>query len=99
MAFLIVEIYQNNIQYLGNILVANNYKVSFAGNITEAVSLAEKTIYDLVIFNTSLLSGDTQKDMDQLRSKDSTKDIPIIYAIPEKDLKKTIENYERRRYF
>jgi signal transduction histidine kinase len=88
---LIVEMDQNNIQYLGNILVSNNYKVSFAGNITEAVSLAEKTIYDLIIFNSSLLSNDTQKDMDQLRSKESTKDIPIIFAIPEKDLKKTIE--------
>ena len=76
---LIVDDVPKNIQVLGNILMAENYQLSYSQNGKEALAAVKQNDFDLILLDIMMPVVDGYEVCRQLKSDSKTKDIPIIF--------------------
>lgn len=76
---LIVDDVPKNIQVLGNILMAENYQLSYSQNGKEALEAVKQNEFDLILLDIMMPVVDGYEVCRQLKSDSKTKDIPIIF--------------------
>jgi len=76
---LIVDDVPKNIQVLGNILMAENYQLSYSQNGKEALAAVKHNDFDLILLDIMMPVVDGYEVCRQLKSDSKTKDIPIIF--------------------
>ncbi len=91
---LIVDDVAENIKVAMNILRENNYNFSFATNGNEALDIANKKNFDLILLDIMMpkLSGfDVIKE---LKQNPSTKDVPVIFITAKTDIDSLAKGFE-----
>lgn len=91
---LIIDDNKKNLQVLGNILNEEKYRVAMAINGETAIKLAEKLCPDLIILDIMMPGMDGFEVCRLLKSKPSTKRIPIIFLTAKIDLDDIILGFE-----
>ena len=76
---LIVDDIPKNIQVLGNILMAENYQLSYSQNGKEALAAVKQNEFDLILLDIMMPVLDGYEACRQLKSDPKTKNIPIIF--------------------
>ena len=84
---LIIDDIPKNIQVLGNILLKEEYQISYTQNGKEALSLINTNKFDLILLDIMMPVMDGYEVCRKLKENAETRDIPIIFitAIAEKE--------------
>jgi len=83
---LIVDDVAENIQVAMNILQEENYSFSFASDGIEALEIISSTRFDLILLDIMMPLKNGYDVCRELKSKDDTKDIPIIFLTAKSDI-------------
>jgi len=91
---LVVDDVIQNIQVIGSLLMEHQYQVVFALSGAEALSLIEKTNFDLILLDVLMPTPDGIEVCNIIKSKPATKNIPIIFLTAKSDLDSIIKGFE-----
>ena len=91
---LIVDDTVKNLQVLGTILKAENYKIAVATNGNQAISIANDTNPDLILLDVMMPELDGFQTCKKLKSLPGTKDIPVIFLTAKVETEDIIEGFK-----
>ncbi len=83
---LIVDDVSDNIQVAMNILKEEGYRFSFAMNGEQALDLSTENSVDLILLDIMMPGIDGYQVCERLKSKEQTKDIPVIFLTAKIDI-------------
>ena len=91
---LIVDDTVKNLQVLGTILKAENYKIAIATNGNQAISIANDTNPDLILLDVMMPGLDGFETCKKLKSLSGTKDVPVIFLTAKVETEDIIEGFK-----
>lgn len=91
---LIVDDIPENLQVLGNILMSNGLDVGFATNGNQALEAIEYKLPDIILLDIMMPGMDGFEVCKILKSKDSTKDIPIIFLTAKTQTEDIVKGFD-----
>ena len=91
---LIVDDTIKNLQVLGTILKAENYKIAIATNGNQAISIANDTNPDLILLDVMMPGLDGFETCKKLKSLSGTKDVPVIFLTAKVETEDIIEGFK-----
>ncbi|MDH5718578.1 MAG: response regulator [Spirochaetia bacterium] len=91
---LIVDDVSSNIQLLGNFLRRANYNLAVASNGKEALEIVKKKTPDLILLDVMMPELDGYETIKILKSKDETKNIPVIFLTAKDDTEDIVAAFE-----
>nr|WP_320192275.1 response regulator [uncultured Desulfobacter sp.] len=77
---LIVDDNTENIQFMGSLLMANDYQVGVAHNGIEALTFCETKLPDLILLDIIMPQMDGYKFCEKLKKDSRTSHIPVIFV-------------------
>ncbi len=92
---LIVDDIAKNLQILGALLRDVGYNVAFAINDMDAIRWTEKDSFDLTLLDVLMPEMSGYEVCAQLKSNQTTKDIPIIYLTAKTDPESIVEGFKK----
>ncbi|MFH0875095.1 MAG: diguanylate cyclase [archaeon] len=90
----IVDDTVKNLQVLGTILKAENYKIAVATNGTQAISIANDINPDLILLDVMMPELDGFETCKKLKSLPETKDVPVIFLTAKVETEDIIEGFK-----
>lgn len=90
---LIVDDIPKNIQILGNILKNKSYHISYAQSGREALALIDVNDFDLILLDIMMPGMDGYEVCKNLKSREKTKDIPIIFLTAKADKESVVNGF------
>ena len=91
---LIVDDTVKNLQVLGTILKAENYKIAVATNGNQAILTANEIKPDLILLDVMMPELDGFETCKKLKSLSETKDIPVIFLTAKVETEDIIEGFK-----
>nr|WP_320119067.1 hybrid sensor histidine kinase/response regulator [uncultured Marinifilum sp.] len=91
---LIVDDVPDNIKVLQAILSGNSYEIHYALNGKDAIMLCVEHSFDLILLDIMMPEMDGYEVCKYLKSKDKTKDIPVIFLTAKVDEEAIIKGFE-----
>ncbi len=91
---LVVDDILKNIQILGNILTKNGYEIEFATNGEEALQWAYNEKFCLILLDIMMPGMDGYQVCQELKQKDETKDIPVIFLTAKTETDNIVKGFE-----
>jgi len=91
---LIVDDTVKNLQVLGTILKAENYKIAVATNGNQAISIANDTNPDLILLDVMMPELDGFQTCKKLKSIPGTSEIPVIFLTAKVETEDIIEGFK-----
>lgn len=91
---LVVDDILKNIQILGNILTKNGYEIEFATNGEEALQWAFSEKFCLILLDIMMPGMDGYQVCKELKQKDETKDIPVIFLTAKTETDNIVKGFE-----
>lgn len=82
-----------NIDVLRKVLSVEGYKLSFATSGEKAIKIATRAVPDLILLDVMMPDMDGFETCRQLKSQDSTQDIPIIFITAKTDIEDLMEGF------
>ena len=93
-SILIVDDVAKNIQVLANYLKQEGYNLNFAQNGPEALKHAQHKPFDLILLDIMMPDMDGFEVCRQLKKKNSTKNIPVIFITAKTDIDSITRSFE-----
>jgi len=91
---LIVDDIPDNIKVLQTILTVDDYHIEYALNGNDAINLCGAKSFDLILLDVMMPEMDGYEVCTYLKSKEKTKDIPIIFLTARVDQEGIIEGFK-----
>lgn len=91
---LIVDDIAENLQLLGNLLLENDYEVSFATNGLQAIESVEYSAPDLILLDVNMPEMDGYEVCTKLKSNEKFKNIPIIFITAKNNTEDIVKGFE-----
>lgn len=91
---LIVDDSAQNLQIIGNLLMAEKYQVVFALSGSEALNLIQKTKFDLILLDIIMPPPDGFEVCKIIKSNPKFQDTPIIFLTAKSDTASIIKGFE-----
>jgi len=92
---LIVDDNVKNLQVIGNILKEKNYSIAIAKNGLQAIELCSKINPDLILLDIMMPEMDGFGVIDELKSMDNLKDIPVIFLTAKSETEDVVRGFEK----
>lgn len=90
---LIVDDIDENLEILGNILTAQEYKVSFASSGRQALKIAESIFPDIILLDISMPDMDGYEVLSLLKKNEATRQIPVIFITAKTEIEDLIKGF------
>jgi len=92
----VIDDNSKNIQIIGQILLRQNYNVSFASGGVEAIEiLSRQTDFDLILLDILMPEVDGFQVCDAIKKNKLTKDIPIIFLTAKSDKESVVKGLKK----
>ena len=91
---LIVDDVSRNIQILGHILQAANYRVNYALGGQQAIELAKENDFALILLDIMMPEMDGYETCSHLKALDKYKDVPVIFLTAKDDIASIKKGFE-----
>lgn len=91
---LIVDDVETNLQLLGNILQEQSYDVSFASSGSDALSILETELPDLILLDVMMPEMDGFEVCKRIKSNYRTREIPIIFLTAKAETEEILKGFE-----
>ena len=91
---LIVDDIPKNIQILGNILSPHHFQIAYAQSGEQAITAVEHNNFDLILLDIMMPGMNGFDVCKQLKSKEKTKDIPVIFLTAKADMESIVKGFE-----
>ena len=91
---LIVDDVPKNIQVVGNILLKENYQITYTQTGIQAISMANDNDFDLILLDVMMPNMDGYEVCKILKSSNKTKNIPVIFLTAKTDNESIIKGFE-----
>lgn len=91
---LIVDDVPANIQLLGNILVGENYEISFASSGQQALDAARFSVPDLILLDISMPEMNGFEVTEHLKADERTRDIPVLFLTAMSNVDNIVKGFE-----
>jgi DNA-binding response OmpR family regulator len=91
---LVVDDSYMNLQFLGNMLSKNGYKLALATNGFESLDFAKKKLPDLILLDVMMPKMDGFEVCKRLKKGIDTKQIPVIFLTAKTDAESIIQGFE-----
>jgi len=76
---LVIDDNNQNLQYLGNLLMENDFEVGFSQDATQALEFVKETIPDLILLDIRMPEMDGIELCKEFKKNEKMKNIPIIF--------------------
>lgn len=91
---LVVDDTPQNIKLLANILSSESYQVGFAQNGKDALKIANSSPFHIILLDIMMPEMDGFEVCKQLKAKEKTRDIPIIFLTAKTDQESIVKGFE-----
>lgn len=91
---LVIDDNTENIQIIGQVLLARGYNVSFATSGEEALTLIDSTVFDLILLDILMPGMDGFEVCQNIKNNASSSHIPIIFLTAKSDKQSVIKGFE-----
>ena len=92
----VVDDNSKNIQIIGQILLRQDYNVSFASGGAEAIEiLTKQSNFDLILLDILMPEVDGFEVCDAIKKNELTKDIPIIFLTAKSDKESIVKGFQK----
>jgi len=91
---LIVDDLAENLSILGNILRIEGYQLAIANNGKQAINIAASRKPELILLDVAMPEMDGLTACRELKSREETKDIPVIFLTARTDTEDVIKGFE-----
>ena len=91
---LVVDDNTENIQFLGSLLMANDYEVGVAHNGIDALTFCENKLPDLILLDVIMPQMDGYKFCEKLKKNARTSHIPVIFVTAKTETRDIVKGFK-----